>query len=275
MSPYEYVKELLYEKKITLISSIPLEKCKLLREYKLKSRGLDVNEKLCVYMIAIPYKCENVCDTNISEYAICRDYHLFFRELFLEITKKLEEKFSGYCFCGFADSSPIDEIHAAARSGLGIIGKNGMLITDKYSSYVFLGEIITNFPESLFTITEISECENCGACISACPKVKYGECLSSLTQKKGSLTENEINIIKEYGSAWGCDICQNVCPHTKRAIINKTIYTDIDFFKSHLTPNITSEIIDNMSDEEFLCRAYSWRKRETILRNLDIIGKTD
>lgn len=275
MSPYEYIKELLFEKKIYLVSSIPLKECRVMREYKLTRCGLDINDELCVYMIAVPYKCEGIFSANISEYAICRDYHLFYNELFSKITKKLEEKFLGYKFRGFADSSPIDEIHASAKSGLGIIGKNNMLITEKYSSYVFLGEIITNYPESTFTITEISECESCGACISACPKAKYGVCLSSLTQKKGALTEQETNIIKEYGSAWGCDICQAVCPHTKNAIKNRSIYTDVDFFKSQLTKSLSREIIKNMSDEEFLARAYSWRKKETILRNLDIIDKAD
>ena len=273
MSPYEYVKELLSDKKITLVSSIPMSECRILREYKLTNCGLDTKDNLCVYMVAVPYKCEGVCNSNISEYAACRDYHLYFDKLFCDITKKLEEKFCGYKFCGFADSSPIDEIHASARSGLGIIGKNNLLITEKYSSYVFLGEIVTNCPETQFTLTPISECENCGACVAACPKYKHGVCLSSLTQKKGVLNSEEKSIIKKYGCAWGCDICQKVCPHTTKGIKNNTIYTDIDFFKSDLTPRLTREIIENMSDEEFTLRAYSWRKRETVIRNLDIISK--
>lgn len=274
MSAYEYLKELLDARGISLISSIPLSECKLMREYKLTRCGLDTGDNLCVYMIAVPYKCREVKSPSISEYAVCRDYHHFYNNLFLEITKKLEEKFEGYKFCGFADSSPIDEIHASARSGLGIIGKNNMLITEKYSSYVFLGEIITNYPESIFTLTEISECENCGACQRVCPKQRYGVCLSALTQKKGVLSIEEENIIKKYGSAWGCDICQAVCPHTKKAINENSIYTNIDFFSEQLTPHPTRESIENMSDSEFALRAYSWRKKETIIRNLDILSNS-
>ena len=57
------------------------------------------------------------------------------------------------------------------------------------------------------------------------------------------------------------------------AIKNKTIYTPIDFFKEDLTAVLSREEIENMTDEEFACRAYSWRKKQTILRNLDILAK--
>lgn len=100
-------------------------------------------------------------------------------------------------------------------------------------------------------------------------------CLSSLTQKKGELTEIEQEMIKKYASAWGCDICQEVCPYTERALKGGSIYTNIEFFKESRTPYLTSEAIENMSDEEFLSRAYSWRGRQTILRNLKILKGED
>ena len=81
----------------------------------------------------------------------------------------------------------------------------------------------------------------------------------------------EAEIIKKYGSAWGCDRCQEFCPHTLRAIKNDTIYTSIDYFKENVIPCLSTTIIREMSDEEFARRAYSWRKRETILRNLAIL----
>ena len=97
------------------------------------------------------------------------------------------------------------------------------------------------------------------------------KCLSSVTQKKGELTEDEITLIKKYGCAWGCDICQEVCPYTESAIKNNTIFTSIDFFKNDLTPSLHSHEIEAMSDEQFSKRAYSWRGKSVISRNLRII----
>ena len=275
MSAFECLKDLLKKENISLVSSLPLSECRILREYKLTRRGFKDISNLCVYMIAVPYKCKDAGERNISEYAVSRDYHLYFKNLFDSITKSLADKYPNYTFCGFADDSPIDEIHAAARSGLGVIGKNNMLITKPYSSYVFLGEIITDFPESHYTLSEISECIGCGACKKVCPKDKIGVCLSSLTQKKGILSDAERDAIRTYGSAWGCDMCQAVCPYTKKAIDSGEIYTDIEFFKANRTPYLTKEAIESISDEEFSSRAYSWRKKETILRNLEIIKEKE
>ena len=102
---------------------------------------------------------------------------------------------------------------------------------------------------------------------------EIGQCLSALTQKKGELAQDEINAIKKYGSAWGCDICQQVCPHTEKAKKNGTIYTNIEYFKTDLTPHLTSDLVRSMSDAKFSMRAYSWRKKDTILRNLEILEK--
>ena len=148
-----------------------------------------------------------------------------------------------------------------------------MAVTEKYSSYVFLGEIITDLPLDVDREYKIERCEGCGRCKVACPMSEIGACLSALTQKKGELTDTEKDHIKKHGFAWGCDICQEACPHTEKALKNKTIYTDIEFFKKDLTPLLTSELIDTMSDEEFAARAYSWRKKATVKRNLDIIEK--
>jgi epoxyqueuosine reductase QueG len=149
---------------------------------------------------------------------VSRDYHLFFKALFNELIPALENAFPEHKFAGFTDHSPIDEIHASALAGLGIIGKNHLLITEKYSSYLFIGEIITDasLPSCA---SEIFHCINCGKCIEACPVcLNVDSCLSSLTQKKGELTDTEVQKIKIHGMAWGCDKCQEACPYTKNAI---------------------------------------------------------
>ena len=252
---------------IDCYAPIPLSACTVTRRYLLERHG--IGDSGTAVMIALPYYT-HACDDparNLSAYATSRDYHGFFRDFFERLIPALEAKFPAYRFAGFADHSPIDERDAAVRAGLGVIGKNGLLLTERYSSYVFLGELITDAPLAC-EAHPIRTCEDCGACQRACPIDTCGGCLSALTQKKGELTETEAQNVLKYRSVWGCDICQEVCPHTRRAKNAGTIYSPIPYFHEQTIPTLTSEILDRMSDEEFSSRAFSWRGRETIRRNL-------
>lgn len=266
---FSFFTEILQKNNIDCFAPIPLAECKVVRPYLLERCGITSGTAV---MLAIPYFSEACLDPerNISAYAVSRDYHLFFKSLFSSLLPQLRERFPVHRFEGFADHSPIAECDAAARAGLGVIGKNHLLITKRYSSYIFLGEIITD-AEFPCKTQQISECEGCGACMRACPAERYGGCFSAVTQKKGHLTNVEEEMIREQGIAWGCDICQEVCPHTKRAIASRTILSPIPFFKEQAISHLTEEKIVRMSDEEFLSCAFSWRGREVPLRNLQIL----
>ena len=266
---FSFFSEILQKNHIDCFAPIPLADCRIVRPYLLERCNIQSGTAV---MLAIPYFTE-VClakDRNVSTYAVSRDYHLFFKELFANVLPQLRERFPANRFEGFADHSPIAECDAAARAGLGVIGRNHLLLTERYSSYIFLGEIITD-AEIPCKTQEISECENCGACMRACPADRCGGCYSALTQKKGMLTEQEITMLCEQKIAWGCDICQERCPHTKRAIQSGTIFSPVPFFHEQTIPRITIEILDSMSDEVFDTRAYSWRGRDTIARNLRLL----
>lgn len=264
----EFLSEYFSEQGIRLFAPIPLSACRITRRYLL-DRAEIAPEAGTAIMLAIPYytRAAEAPDRNLSAYAVPRDYHLFFQALFNDLLPRLRAQFPKARFAGFADHSPIDEREAAARAGLGIYGKNGMLITQPYSSYVFLGEVITSasLPAKLH---EIHTCEDCGACRRACPMSAIGNCLSALTQKKGALTQAEQVQLLQYGSVWGCDICGAVCPHTKRAILDGTIYSEIPFFSQRTITHLTVETLDAISDDEFSTRAFAWRGRDTIRRNL-------
>lgn len=263
----KYLSEYFSERGIRLFAPIPLSACRVGRKYLLDRAEIDPTAGTAI-LLAIPYFTRAAdSERNLSAYAVPRDYHLFFRDLFDDLLPRLRERYPNDRFAGFADHSPIDERDAAAQAGLGIIGKNGMLITERYSSYVFLGEVITSATLPC-SAREIRYCEDCGACRRACPMEEIGTCLSALTQKKGTLTDAEEETIRRYGSVWGCDICGEVCPHTRRALLAGTIDSEIPFFSEQTVSRLTLSDLDAMDDAAFSARAFAWRGRETIRRNL-------
>ncbi|MBE6538489.1 MAG: epoxyqueuosine reductase [Ruminococcaceae bacterium] len=256
--------EIFAREKIEYVSVLPLSDCDIIREHLLIRAGVE-KEHGSAIMIAVPYYVEDEGKRNISLYAVSRDYHLYFKELFARVLPLFRERFPGRIFTGFSDHSPINEVKVAARSGLGVIGKNHMLITEKYSSFVFLGSIICDIPTD-GVAGEIRECENCGLCEKSCPVgLDSSSCLSALSQKKGELTAEEQERLLSGGSAWGCDICQMCCPHSARLS-----ETEIDFFRTGRLEYVTTDTINSMTDDEFRARAFSWRGRETLMRNLRI-----
>ena len=257
------------------MGAVPLSACRIMRPYLLERANITNGT---VFMLAVPY-FSHACEDNdrcISAYAVSRDYHLFFTELYDELLPFLKKHYPTAHFAAFADHSPISELHAAVRAGLGVIGKNGLLLTEKYGSYVFLGEVITDI-EIPCEVQPIKFCEDCGACATACPSIvsEKSVCLSALSQKKGDLTEEEQKMLLATNTVWGCDRCQECCPYNQRAKKTGSIYSPIPFFNENTLSSPSVEEIENMSDADFATRAYSWRGRETILRNLRLCKKGD
>ncbi|MBO5293883.1 MAG: epoxyqueuosine reductase [Clostridia bacterium] len=257
------------KKSIDCWAPLPLSACRIQKPYLLERAGIADGTAI---LIVVPYFTSACRDPqrNLSAYAVSKNYHAFFDELYGELLPILKARFPKNRFACFADHSPIAEVEAAARAGLGVIGDNHLLLTEKYSSYIFLGELITDaiLPSM---VHGVKGCEHCGACSAACPMKECGTCLSALTQKKGTLDAQEQAWIVKYGSVWGCDLCQESCPHTVRAQKEGTIFTPIPYFWENTLPHLTGAHLDAMSEEEFLSRAYSWRGRETIERNLAIL----
>lgn len=261
---------------IALSGVLPLSACLVRKPYLLTRAGFapDQASDLFVQIFAVPYltPASDDASRNLSAYAVSEDYHLFMHTLFDDLLPRLRADHPSHRFAGFADHSPIDEISAAVDAGLGVRGRNHLLLTERHSSYVFLGEIVTDLPLTPTPSVlppESRVCHNCGACLAACPMTqKGGECRSALTQKKGELSPEERDMLTRFGSVWGCDVCQQVCPYTSHARNRGTLYTPIPFFYQATVPHLTLEILDHMSDEAFFRRAFAWRGREVIRRNL-------
>lgn len=270
----ETVKNELRRHGISLCAPIPLSACTVTRPYLLARENIAEGT---AFLFAVPYYTTN-CDDgskNISVYAVSSDYHRFFAELFEDVLPRLRAAFPAHRFAGFTDHSPIAECDAAVRAGLGFYGKNHLFITEAHSSFVFLGEIITDAALAV-TLPTPRGCLDCGACRRECPvELDITRCLSALTQKKGDLTEEETATLRRFGCAWGCDICQNVCPYTARARAAGTLYSRIPFFENSAMPHLTSDAVRAMDDAAFAERAFSWRGRAVILRNLTLLEKEE
>ena len=222
----------------------------------------------CAILFLLPYY--TVTPKNISRYAASLDYHLIIREIGEGLMKKLRSSFPDAKMKIYGDHSPIDERDAALRHGLGVLGKNGLLINEKYGSYIFIADLLLDIDPSLLGETKQNEyksCINCGRCLAACPTgILRGEgedCLSAITQRKGVLTEGEIMLMRLHNTAWGCDLCQSVCPYNKNPKI-----TPIDGFHRELLDELTLDLLDQMDEEQFKRRAFAWRGRAVVERNL-------
>ncbi len=266
------IRRILMERGISLMAPILLSHCTITRPYLLERQGI---REGTAFVFAVPYyttKCDDPA-RNISAYAVSRDYHLFFAALFDEILPVLRNAYPAHRFVGFTDHSPIAEAEAAVRAGLGFFGCNHLFMTTAHASYVFLGEIIT---DALLDCPPqpILSCPACGACKRACPvELEVSQCLSALTQQKGELDAEQSARLLQHGCAWGCDRCQEACPVTRAARAAGTLYSAIPFFAENAIPHLSAACIREMPDEEFAKRAYSWRGRAVILRNLTLLEK--
>lgn len=252
--------------KIEYVGFLPFERCRVNKPHLLRGCGFEPKSAV---MFLVPYYTGEHPGRNLSLYAVSRDYHRYFAALFSSLEKELSLTFPEYRFKGFSDHSPIGETYAAALAGLGRIGDCYQLINDAYGSYTFIGELFTDAPlDACDVLDEPRLCEHCGACRKSCPSPDH--CLSAITQRKGVLTDGEIAIMRKEGTVWGCDRCQSVCPHNRSP---KT--TPIAFFYQKQTPRLTASSVKEMTDEDFLERAYSWRGREVILRNIEALEKDE
>lgn len=155
---------------------------------------------------------------KISMYAFGKDYHLVIKEKLKELIHFINENIGEVNGRGFVDSAPVLDKAWAARSGLGWMGKNGNIINKESGSYFFVAELIVDL-ELLPDGPVTDHCGTCTACIDACPTdaiigpyiVDGSKCISYFTIE---LKENIPMEMKGKFENWafGCDICQQVCP---------------------------------------------------------------
>ncbi|MDA0784472.1 MAG: tRNA epoxyqueuosine(34) reductase QueG [Bacteroidetes bacterium] len=157
---------------------------------------------------------------QIAKYAWGDDYHQVIKEKLFVLMGEIQARIPDFEGRAFVDSAPVMERQWAERAGLGWIGKNSLLLRKGVGSFFFLAEIICNLelePDQQQT----DHCGECTACIDACPTqaivqpqvIDSNRCISYLTiEDKTWPKSDEITKTGTESWAYGCDICQDVCP---------------------------------------------------------------
>ena len=148
------------------------------------------------------------------------DYHYVLQDKLNRLAAGIEEMTQDFEYKGMVDTGALVDTAVAQRAGIGFIGKNGLVISKEYGSYIFLGELITNLEIEPDQPVDYG-CGDCRRCLDACPtscligdgSMNAKRCLSFQTQDKGMMDLEFRKKIKTV--IYGCDICQISCPYNK------------------------------------------------------------
>jgi epoxyqueuosine reductase len=165
-----------------------------------------------------PTEFQNPDSYKISKYAYGQDYHFVIKDKLNELLFSIQQSIGEVSGRAFVDSAPVLDKAWAAKSGLGWIGKNSNLLTQKVGSFYFIAEVIIDLDLEYDQATT-DHCGNCTACIDACPTeaivapyvVDGSKCISYFTiELKDSIPQEMKGKFNDW--AFGCDVCQDVCP---------------------------------------------------------------
>lgn len=198
------------------------------------------------------------------------DYHYVLQDKLDRLAKGIEELTADFEYKGMVDTGALVDTAVARRAGIGFIGKNGLVISKEFGSYMFLGELITNLDIEPDQPVDY-DCGDCNRCVTACPTscligdgtMNAQRCLSFQTQDKGIMDLEFRKKIKTV--IYGCDICQICCPYNKG--LDNPLATEIDPELAHpeLLPFL--ELSNGQFKEKFGHIAGSWRGKNILQRN--------
>jgi epoxyqueuosine reductase len=216
---------------------------------------------------------------RISKYAYGSDYHEVIKTKLHEFLYALKEEIGNINGRAFVDSAPVMDKAWAAKSGLGWIGKNSNLINKQNGSFFFIAELIVDVAlENDGPMPDY--CGTCTRCIEACPTdaivepfvVDGSKCISYLTiELKDNIPESFKT--KMDGWAFGCDVCQDVCPWNRFSVPHQEPL----FKDSHNLLNFTEAEWHDITEETFNIifkhSAIKRTKYKGLKRNLNFIKR--
>lgn len=188
----------------------------------------------------------------ISCYAKNRDYHDLVKKRLKRLAREMVERWGGELKV-FVDTAPVMEKPIAAQTMMGWQGKHTCVVSRKFGSWLFLGEIYTSLeiePDE----AEVNHCGSCQSCLGVCPtdafigpyKIDARRCISYLTIEHEGVIEPEL--ASQMGNRiYGCDDCLAVCPWTKftKPTVEKDFKPRIEFTAPRLGDLVS------LNDDEF------------------------
>lgn len=191
---------------------------------------------------------------KIAMYALGRDYHKVVKKKLKTLIEKLQQEYGNFAARAFVDSAPVLERDWARRSGVGWVGKHTLLLNPKKGSYFFLAEIICDLTFEYDSPLK-DHCGTCARCIEACPTdaipekgyvLDASKCISYATiELKNAIPDTFKD--KMEGWAFGCDICQQVCPWNRFA----KEHNETDFVGKQSRLDMTKAEFEAMTEEVF------------------------
>ncbi len=156
---------------------------------------------------------------HVARYALADDYHDVLDRILRRFEEVILRAYPEAKSWRYVDTGPLSDRAYATQSGLGWIGRNSMLINEQIGSYVFIGTLVTSLENDIASDPVFDRCGTCTRCVDACPTdvirpdrtVDSTACISYLTiEHRGEIEPSLAHRLE--GNAFGCDICQEVCP---------------------------------------------------------------
>jgi epoxyqueuosine reductase len=186
---------------------------------------------LVPYSSARPDAPAGALSNHIARYALGDDYH----DVLDRILRKIEAEVDGKTW-RYVDTGPLSDRALATQAGLGWIAKNAMLINEQIGSYTFIGTLLTSLENDIAPEAVADRCGTCTRCLDACPTnailpnrtVASEHCISYATiEHRGDLPD-----IPLASNAFGCDICQEVCPWNHDAAATHPAFAPRDEYRA-------------------------------------------
>lgn len=227
-----------------------------------------------------PEELQNKNSYQISKYAYGEDYHLVIKKKLNEMVDSMRQVMGNFNARVFTDSAPIMERAWAQKSGLGWLGKHSLLISKSKGSFFFLAEIILDLALNYDAPFKTDHCGTCTKCIDACPTqailpnntVDGSKCISYFTIE---LKEEIPAQYKDSFDNWafGCDICQDVCPWNRFSLPHKEERFKPDERLLQFNKNDWEEITEDVFQEIFKRSAVKRTKFTGFQRNILFLKK--